>query len=195
MSNEIYKTPRGRFKWVKVLAPSFKFSSDGEFSVDFYIDEDKAQTIIDLVEESISDKIKEHRKDKKKEPKIADKPYKLAEDGQVKMHFKQNYKVTKKDGTVIEFDVPVFDAMKDEWDKDVKIGNGSEGRVAYSIYTWDVPSMGVGATLRLKALQVIDHVSYSRDASDFGFGDDGEEDGFQGMGEFEEPLKNKDIPF
>ena len=45
------------------------------------------------------------------------------------------------------------------------IGSGSVLRLSVEPYTWTVPSMGFGYTLRLKGVQVLELVEYGGDVS------------------------------
>ena len=57
-----------------------------------------------------------------------------------------------------------------QWPRDVLIGNGSIVKVCFTLWPWNVaPRGGVGATLRPKAVQIIDHVPYEAEEKTYGF--------------------------
>ena len=66
----------------------------------------------------------------------------------------------------------VFDCKGKPLVEQLIVGNGSRIKIAFEPYGYDVPSIGVGASLRLKAVQIVDLVN--AEVGGFGFG---EEDG------------------
>src|SRR4029078_6577328 len=84
----------------------------------------------------------------------------------------------RKDGTEYLRTVDVFDARKNKIDlKKVSIGGGSPVRVPLEPASFYVPALGVGLTLRLEGVQVLQLVEYGRrDADSLGF--ESVEDGF-----------------
>ena len=152
-------SPRGFMQWCKVLRPDTKFDPDGMFSVALYVPETDAAKMmadIDVAIDAEADKARTQKPDK--EIAFAQKPYKRVElEGEVfyKFKFKQSAVVRPKGKPEYNVSIGVFDAKKNHWDKDTLIGNGSEGKVTYSIYPWNVASLGIGATLKLKGLQVL----------------------------------------
>ena len=167
---DILHTPKGRFEWAKLLEPDKKFKAEGEYSVDVFFKEEEVENIIDLIKDAIKKRKEEEEKSGKKKTKLAPMPMEKIEGGEIRLRFKQAAEVKSKTGEIFNYTIPVYDNLNNDWNPDVKIGNGSIGKIAFSIHSWAVGSLGVGATLRLRAAQVIEHVTYdSRNASDFGF--------------------------
>ena len=50
------------------------------------------------------------------------------------------------------------------------VGNGSRIKIAFEPFGYDVASIGIGASLRLKAVQIVDLVN--SDTGGFGFGEE-----------------------
>jgi hypothetical protein len=54
----------------------------------------------------------------------------------------------------------VEDAAGQPWPANVMIGNGSFGRIAFSVYAWDNPAGGKGISLNLLGVRLLRHVPY-----------------------------------
>ena len=161
MPEKILKTPQGELRWAKVLTPDTTFKEEGEYSIEAFFNKDDVNDLIAEIDEEAEMQLKVSKKSKQ----IASVPYEHADDDKVRFKFKQRAKY--KD---VVFQVGVYDNENKEWDKQTKIGNGSKGRIAFSLYGWDFPGKGVGVTAQLKAVQVIEHVAYDASGpSDFGF--------------------------
>jgi hypothetical protein len=95
--------------------------------------------------------------------------------GEVEFKFKNksSYEYEKK---TIETRVLLVD--KSNHPVEGRVGSGSEIKIGFEPFVWYVPSMGVGITLRLKAVQVLNLVEFggSNASDEFDF-------------EFEEPKK------
>lgn len=82
--------------------------------------------------------------------------------------FKRNV-VTKRG---IELPPPaVQDAKGTRWPKDVLIGNGSTGKVAFSTWSWTNPEGGKGISLNLEGVRVLHLVEYSAPDTTAAFGE------------------------
>ena len=161
MAENILKTPIGELRWAKVLTPDSTFKEEGEYSIEAFFEKDEVNDLISEIDEEAEMQLKVSKKSKQ----IASVPYADTDDGRVRFKFKQ--KARYKD---LVFQIGVYDNDNREWDKQTKIGNGSKGRIAFSLYGWDFPGKGVGVTAQLKAVQVIEHVAYDASGpSDFGF--------------------------
>jgi hypothetical protein len=157
----LLKTPQGELRWAKVLTPDTTFKEEGEYSIEGFFNGDDVDDLIAAIDEAAESK----KNLSSKNAKIANLPYEHTDDGRVKFKFKQRARY--KD---IIFNVDVYDNLNNPWDKNTRIGNGSIGRVAFSLYVWEFPGKGVGITLQLKAVQVIELVAYDiSGAVDFGF--------------------------
>ena len=84
-------------------------------------------------------------------------------------------KIETKDGRTIEQRPILFDAKMRPMND--RVGGGSIVRVGFEPHLWFVPATGVGLSLRLKAVQVLElREGGGRTATDFGFS---EEEGFE----------------
>lgn len=70
----------------------------------------------------------------------------------------------------------VQDAKGKPWPKELLIGNGSTGKIAFTYYSWDNPDGGKGISLQLEALRVITLQEYTPPNPVDAFGEP--EDGF-----------------
>lgn len=96
------------------------------------------------------------------------------QDGEVFFKFKKKSSyVSKKSGQLITTTVPIFDAMGKPLPANIDIGNGSQVKVAYTVYPFNKSRQIQGLSLRLEAVQVIKLVERgagNQDAGSFGFG-------------------------
>lgn len=65
----------------------------------------------------------------------------------------------------------VEDASGQPWKRDLLIGNGSIGRVAFTVYSWTSQEGGRGVSLGLRAVRVLMHVPYQGNSLEGVFGD------------------------
>ena len=157
-------TPTGKCEWAKILKPDTKWNSDGEYSIDLFLGEEESAEIVAGIRTAVKKLQDSVTADGHDTPGYANPPFTKTETG-YKFKFKQKAK-----GGDFDFTVDVYDAATKEWPKDLLIGNGSTVKVAYEYYAWNVKAQGgVGCTLRLKAVQIIKHVEYVKDAKSFGF--------------------------
>jgi len=164
----ILVTPTGKCEWAKILKPDTKWDSDGLYSIDLFLGHEESEGIIAGIRAAVQ-AYKNNIAEGDDIPGFAKPPFQETEDG-YKFKFKQKAKSGEFDYTV-----DVYDRDTEVWAKDTLIGNGSEVKVAYDLYVWNVKTQGgIGCTLRLKAVQVINHVEYTRDAGSFGFKAEGE---------------------
>lgn len=105
----------------------------------------------------------------------------------------------------VELSPPVVqDSKGNPWPPDCLIGNGSEGKIAYSIWNWDSPVGGKGVSLNLDAVRILVHQEYvpANPADAFGDPEEGavapalkaaaaDPDPFADLG----PASDEEIPF
>lgn len=65
----------------------------------------------------------------------------------------------------------VQDARGNPWPRDLLIGNGSVGRIAFKMYGWSNDEGGLGVSLDLRGVRVLEHVRYEGDSARDAFGD------------------------
>ena len=70
----------------------------------------------------------------------------------------------------------MIDAKQQKVSDDVRVGSGTTMKVGVEVRPWYVPSQGVGVSLRLKVVQIIDLVEFGGGAGGFDFDD---EEGFE----------------
>lgn len=183
-------TPKGIAKFPYLNKPDTKFNKDGEYRVQLILDPNDEQVqeflnrLDELADEAVekvkNDLIESGKKGKAKSVKRR-APYRDEEDqegestGKVEIRFKSKARITTNDGRVIELRPALFDAKGNRIENIVVYG-GSVIRVNFTPSPYYVPSSGeAGVTLQLNAVQIIELVTGSADASFFGFG---EEEGF-----------------
>ena len=146
-------------------------------------------TIAELVKEALVKLKTKNKKAKESDVKRSVLPYKAAcddqgeETGEIELGFKQKAIIKNAKGETFELCPKVFDASGKELIKTPAIYGGSILRVAYQIVPYNVPALGVGASLRLNAVQIIKLVSGGGDAASYGFG---EEEGYVAGGDDDE---------
>ncbi len=96
------------------------------------------------------------------------------QDGETFFKFKKKSSyISKKTNQVVQTTVPIFDAQGKPLPANIDIGNGSQVKVAYSVFPFNKSRQIQGLSLRLEAVQVIKLVERGaggQDASSFGFG-------------------------
>lgn len=176
-------TPAGIAVYPNLNEPNTKFDPNGTYSVRLKLTDEEAapliETIDKLIDEAFDAAVEEAKTPAaKKKIKRADVPYKAEEDDQGEptgytiFNFKRKASGTTKEGKSWAFTCPVFDAKLKPVDlTKVKIGGGSTIVVSYSAAPFNVPALGVGASLRLEAVQLLGLKELgAKDASSFGFG-------------------------
>ena len=155
---KILTTPVGELRWAKVLTPDSTFDDDGVYSIEATFKTEEAKDLISAIDQAAQNKLNLSQKSNA----ITSVPYEHIENGLVRFKFKQKAKTKN-----LEFSVDVFDNANKKWDVNTPIGNGSKGRVAFSLYEWEVPGKGVGCSAKLKAVQIIEHVAFDTSGADF----------------------------
>ena len=169
-------TPKGIAAWPWLNTPDTRWDDVGVYSVTLLLEREEASI---LLEESLKPFFKVGyeavlHEQGKKSLKTASLPWSDEEDdegnatGKVKFKFKNKSSYVH-DGEKVENRVVLLDTQKSVIQS--RVGGGSVIRVGFEPYVWYVPSMGVGMTLRVRAVQVIELVEYNgsggADAFDF----------------------------
>ena len=189
-------SPAGTVKFAHLATPDTKFDSEGVYSVKLVLTKENSAGLIEQIDqvaqESLAAATKDHAQKlateknpaKKKKlneakPFLADKPYSEAEEGDGQMQFSLKMKAsgTAKDGTVFTQRPAVFDAKGKPLDaKTLKLGNGSVVKASFEVLPFYTVKVGAGATLRLRAVQIITLKEWGDvSGSYYGFG---EEEGY-----------------
>lgn len=182
-------SPKGVASYPKLNEPDTKFKPDGEYSVSLLVDPDEAKSFVESVKGCVRDYYTEQcRLLKKKELKKAELPIKDDADkegnktGKLRIKFALSAKVkSKKTGKEWEQRPALFDSKGKVINE--RIGGGSVIKVACEVFPWYTPALGVGASLRCKAVQVLDLKSPSGAVNAENFGFTAEEEGFISGGE------------
>lgn len=186
-------SPKGVAVYPRLNTPSTKFKKEGEYSVRLAIPVADAAPFLEQIKSVAREYYKEQCALLKKE-KLKVHPFPWDEDGNtVTVKFAQLAKITSKAGKTWEVQIPILDS-KGTPITDL-VGAGSVLKIASEIHTWYSPALGVGVSLRLKAVQVIDLKAPSQlvSAEQYGFSTD--EEGFVSGGEtFSDSLFGSDQP-
>lgn len=180
MARETLISPLGDLMWAQVLKPGIqnrgKPSEKEVWSVDLLLpkSDPEAQAFVTSIK-----KLFVHEFGTAARPGQNGMPFKTYLDDQGnetdlwKIAFSRNT-VTKR-GT--ELSPPaVQDAKGNPWPKDLLIGNGSTGKVAFTYFPWDNPEGGKGVSLQLEAVRVITLQEYAPPSPADAFGEP--EEGF-----------------
>jgi hypothetical protein len=186
---EEFTTPAGEAVWPWLTRPDTKFNPDGEYRAKLILSGSDPwvakmmQTLDGFIEAAVQD-AKEKKPTKKNKIQPADPPYEMVVDedgnetGEVLFSFKQKAKIKKKDGTVIEVTVPLFDAKANQVRIKGYVGNGSVLKIRFAVIPYFMESTNkAGVSLRLKGVQILELVTNEANAEAYGFG---EEEGFEG---------------
>ena len=162
----VFTTPKGIAQYPWLSKPDTKFDEEGQYKVNLILSQEDAKPLIQQINESFAQNLKEEtKKNKGKDIKTANPPYsdELDDDdkptGNIVIKFKSK----------AIYPPAIFDAQGNVM-KDSNIWGGSEIRVNGSIAPYYVPLIGAGVSLRLRAVQVIEYVEGGTGSADrFGF--------------------------
>lgn len=181
MSKSRMTSPKGTASWPKLNEPDTRFDAKGVYSIQLRLAQADASPLIATLTEQYDQYYAEQVKEAKKKLKKSDFPWKeLVNDagnptGEIEFRFKMVARIETKDGRTIEQRPVLFDSKMRPMND--RIGGGSIVRVGFEPHLWNVPATGVGLSLRLKAVQVIElRESMGNSAKDFGFS---AEEGFE----------------
>lgn len=174
-------SPKGLASYPFLNSPSTKFKPEGEYSVKLLMNKEEGQKFVDQVKAILRDAYKDQcallKKDKLK---MADFPWKEEGDNIV-VKFGCKAKYTAKDGSVYEKRVALFDT-KGNPVTDL-VGSNSVIRCSSNVYCWYTPLLGMGVSLQLNAVQVVELVAPSMNLSATAYGFSAEEEGYVSGGE------------
>lgn len=178
-------SPSGSACYPFLNIPDTKFDENGVYRVQLRVSEKEGKEFVKVIKAYHKDTYAYYLEESgKKTLKKCDLPIKKVEDdqgnptGELEFNFKLKARGMRKDGTEYENSVRLFDAKGTPVVGGDSVGSGSHIKIATLLRGWYVPAIGVGVTLGIKAVQIIDLVPYTpgqNSATDFGFG---EEEGF-----------------
>ena len=176
---EMFKTlvtPRGAAEWAHLVEPDTKWKELGEYKTNLTVSREAALPFIEGLLALKDQGLKFFQADADEEAKAKGRkgkvlnlssqdPWVENEDGTFTFKLKRDAKKIKEDGSVQEFKVHLLDATGreiPEADRSVytNIGNGSIICAKVTAYPYSSPMIGVGVTLRLEKVQIINLVTY-----------------------------------
>ncbi len=201
MSNTII-TPSGIARWPWLTEPNTKFNEKGTYSCDLIISEEEGKVLEKEIKKRLKvfydQQLQSTGKSKLKLAQLPIRPFDDEEgdydDNRWLVRAKQDAVFTNRSKTK-EYKAKIvqYDSKKNVVHE--KIGNGSILKLAVEPYFWYTPSLGVGCSLRLQAVQIHELKSYEGPTKTESFGFTSEQTGFVSDGEdleFEEDQNSED---
>ncbi len=191
MKNQTIVTPKGVARFPHLNEPDCRFNADGVYNVTLRLADAEAKPMIaqltQMFDEHYANTLKEQNK---KTLKKGPMPWGVAQDwdsenetkvevpGFTDFKFTLKAMVKTKTGKTWEQKPALFDAKLKPMSPDSDpIGGGSTIKVNSEIYPWFSPSLGVGISLRIRGVQVIELKTYTpSDGKSMGFA---AEDGYE----------------
>ena len=167
--NKTFTTEKGVAYYPYISAPDTKFDEQGHYKVNLCLPKEDAKPVIELINSEILNGIKALKKQK---------PNKNIKQAPVPYHDELDEETGEPTGNVVikfkskaAYKPAVFDS-KGNMMTNSNIYGGSVLKVNGSCAFYDSPAVGVGVSLRLRAVQVIQYVEGAQGAGKFGFGEE-----------------------
>ena len=167
--NKTFTTEKGVAYYPYISAPDTKFDEQGHYKVNLCLPKEDAKSVIELINSEILNGIKALKEQK---------PNKNIKQAPVPYHDELDEETGEPTGNVVikfkskaAYKPAVFDS-KGNMMTNSNIYGGSVLKVNGSCAFYDSPAVGVGVSLRLRAVQVIQYVEGAQGASKFGFGEE-----------------------
>jgi hypothetical protein len=162
--NKRLTTGAGIALYPYLFTPDTKYSSDGVYSVTLRMTKATEKSLKKDLEKLHKETLELYKEQTGKEPtKVNPVPVRdeIDIEGEPVLDFKFKMKPSfkGKDGSVVEQRPAVFDAALVPMTADSKLGHGSKVKVNFAVASY-ATHMGVGVTLRLNAVQVLDLVTW-----------------------------------
>ena len=174
-------SPKGKAMYPYLSSPDTKFDSDGVYRLNLIVSGKEGESFIESLTEKHTYHYDQYCEKEGSGLKKANMPFKNVVDedgmetGEYEVRFKMKAIGKSKDRTweqrPIVYDSKATPISADAL-KGMNIGNGSECKVAFEVIPYYTGMAGMGISLRLRAVQIIDLVEYTPQ-DDFA-----EEDGF-----------------
>ena len=164
-------TPKGAFHWAHVGTPDTTFKAEGQFHVKLQLEGQEAEDMRNAVDTAHANWKSEVNKTKGNKAYQEFLPYKtiLGEDGMesgIQFHFKMKASgVNSRTGQAFTQRPMVVGPDKTPLPTNIKIANGSTGKVAYEMAPYQFGS-GLGIQLRLRGVQVLNLIEWNGDSAD-----------------------------
>lgn len=159
----LYTSPKGRAIFPHLTEPDIKYKAEGEYHVKLECDKSESAILIDAIGNIIATEIKkQHDVDPKKQITKAPLPYEIVED-KVIFNFKMKASGKRRsDGKEFTMSPDLRSADMTRFPDDKQIWGDSILRITLNPVGWNMP-IGIGCTLRIKHVQVIDLVTGNAD--------------------------------
>jgi len=151
---KIHTTPVGTANYPYIFTADTQFEKAGVFSVKLILTDEDAKPFVKLYEETLKARQEKENTDKRS----AHNQYKVLKNGGIEFKFKLKNKVTMRDGTDFEQRPKILNADKTVAEEQ-PVYSGSKMKIAFQAVSWHNNLQGVGVTLRMKAVQLIEVVS------------------------------------
>ena len=159
-----------QYPWVNT--PSTKFVPEGEYSCNIILTKQEGESIIKKIQPILEKKQLEQAEETGKKVKTYDLPVQLEGDTYILKAKMKPVNGKRKDGSDYTRSLGLFDSKGNPWDKEVIVRGGSKVRLNVRPKSWFSPLLGVGISLELLGVQVIelaDGELSSQAAESFGF--------------------------
>jgi hypothetical protein len=176
-------TPVGTVVFSHLTEPDYTFAKEGSYNVKLRLSESDAMPLLDKARELIDEELQSAKAACKTKLEVS--KLKMAEDLPIRAELDENAEPTgfyilgakmaasgvTKTGKEWTRKPVIYDARGKALDtSSLSIWSGSEIRVAYAMRAFNVPSLGIGVSLRLEAAQIIKLVSGTvKSAEGYGF--------------------------
>ena len=152
-------TETGTAEYPYLTTPDYQFSSGGKYQVKLVVPKEKAKTDIELINNVIASRVAKECQNKSGD-QIKKAPLPYEERGEeIIFNFKMKASgVRKSDNKPFTQEPNLLNADLTPFDKDQKIWGGSKLKITFEPYAWNMP-IGIGCTLRLKTVQVLELVT------------------------------------
>lgn len=149
-------TPKGIAQYPWVNSPSTKFVPEGQYSCNIVLTKEEGDVILTQLKPILAEAVKEKETELGKKVKTYELPLQLEGDSYILKSKLKPVNGTRKDGTPYTRSLGLFDSQGNPWDKEVLIRGGSSIRLSVRPKSWFSPLLGVGITLELLAVQVVE---------------------------------------
>lgn len=168
-----FVTTAGLASFPHLNVPDTKFNADGIYHVDLILDKTpEVQKLVTSIAKMVKDHMVVTEQEKSGGRKVVEgvsKPYEVQTDSVI-LKFKLPALIKTKAGKTYEQRPAIFDAGGTPMNPESTIiGRNSVLKIAFEARPYYMAAIGVGVTLRLKAVQVIKLMTAENDAESFGF--------------------------
>ena len=153
---ESIMTPVGTAQYPWVNSPSTKFVPEGEYTCNLIITKEEGDAILQKLQPILDKAVEAKMEETGKAVKTYDLPLTLEGDKYTLKSKLKPVNGTRKDGVPFTRSIGLFDSQGNPWNREVIIGGGSKVRLSVFPKSWFSPLLGVGISLELLAVQVID---------------------------------------